>query len=322
MSVNVNNFFRGTDFGFSTGSQATASDNHPAMDEAGDATEKLQLIRKVIVSQFPQLNPPEVPAKKGKLGDLTVNLKALGNLFATEVRSKLSSKTVSSTNPVSFEEFGQSLGFLLYEASLPQLTIDPAELTVNGLADRAMVYVDDLFVGILSKDHEIQTLSLNAASGSKLRILVENPGRSENGEKKGILERVTVSTFEAGKVMEITSWTVIGFPLTNQDQINTFVRETKGNSFPIDTSGMLNDGPVLLLGEIVLASPLDTYLDTTGWGKGSVFVNGFNLGRYWSSSTTQKTLFIPKELLKEGTNELVMLELQRPLSFIRLVASP
>ena len=25
----------------------------------------------------------------------------------------------------------------------------------------------------------------------------------------------------------------------------------------------------------------DTYFNSTGWGKGQLFINGFNLGRYW-----------------------------------------
>ena len=27
----------------------------------------------------------------------------------------------------------------------------------------------------------------------------------------------------------------------------------------------------------------DTFIDTTGWGKGVIFINRFNLGRYWAS---------------------------------------
>jgi hypothetical protein len=30
-----------------------------------------------------------------------------------------------------------------------------------------------------------------------------------------------------------------------------------------------------------------TYLDTTEWGKGQLFVNGFNLGRYWPKAGPQ-----------------------------------
>lgn len=39
-----------------------------------------------------------------------------------------------------------------------------------------------------------------------------------------------------------------------------------------------------------------------GWGKGVVFVNGFNLGRYWEIGP-QETLYLPGPLLKQGDNE-------------------
>jgi beta-galactosidase len=51
-------------------------------------------------------------------------------------------------------------------------------------------------------------------------------------------------------------------------------------------------------------------LDPSGWGKGLVFINGFNLGRYWPLAGPQITLYIPKEILKVGINEITMLELQ------------
>ncbi len=42
--------------------------------------------------------------------------------------------------------------------------------------------------------------------------------------------------------------------------------------------------------------------------KGAVYVNGFNLGRYWKKGP-QKTLYLPGVLLKEE-NEIVVLELE------------
>ena len=38
-----------------------------------------------------------------------------------------------------------------------------------------------------------------------------------------------------------------------------------------------------------------------GWGKGTVFINGYHLGRYWNIGP-QKTLFVPAPYLKSGSN--------------------
>ena len=45
----------------------------------------------------------------------------------------------------------------------------------------------------------------------------------------------------------------------------------------------------------------------SGFTKGYVFVNGFNLGRYWEIGPT-KTLFVPAPMLKEGKNEIIVFE--------------
>ena len=54
--------------------------------------------------------------------------------------------------------------------------------------------------------------------------------------------------------------------------------------------------------------PADTFLDMAGWGKGLVWVNGFNLGWYWPLLGPQMTTYIPGPLLRAGANEIVLLE--------------
>lgn len=55
----------------------------------------------------------------------------------------------------------------------------------------------------------------------------------------------------------------------------------------------------------------DAHLDMSGWGHGYVFLNGFNLGRYWSEAGPQRSLYAPAPLWREGTNEVVILEFTR-----------
>ena len=54
--------------------------------------------------------------------------------------------------------------------------------------------------------------------------------------------------------------------------------------------------------------PADTFLDLSGWGKGLVWVNGFNLGWYWPLLGPQMTMYVPGPLLKVSGNEVVLLE--------------
>lgn len=47
------------------------------------------------------------------------------------------------------------------------------------------------------------------------------------------------------------------------------------------------------------------------WGKGMVWVNGHAVGRFWEIGP-QQTLFMPGCWLKEGKNEIVVLDLKGP----------
>ncbi|KAB7496374.1 Beta-galactosidase-1-like protein 3 [Armadillidium nasatum] len=57
--------------------------------------------------------------------------------------------------------------------------------------------------------------------------------------------------------------------------------------------------------------PQDTFLDMSSWNKGVVFVNGFNLGRYWTVGPSH-TLYIPAPLLIQGDNEFIVFEQYSP----------
>lgn len=70
----------------------------------------------------------------------------------------------------------------------------------------------------------------------------------------------------------------------------------------------VNEGPVMRKGTFNLAKTGDTYLDMRTWGKGVVWINGHNLGKYWSIGP-QQTIYLPKEWLKAGKNDITVLEL-------------
>ena len=68
--------------------------------------------------------------------------------------------------------------------------------------------------------------------------------------------------------------------------------------------------PKFFRGSFDAAEGLDAYVDTEGFTKGNVFINGFNLGRYWNTAGPQQRLYLPGPLLKKENNEIVVLELE------------
>ena len=82
--------------------------------------------------------------------------------------------------------------------------------------------------------------------------------------------------------------------------------------------GQINDGPAMLKGEFMVnrdqmtnGIARDSFLDLSGWLHGVVFVNGFNLGRYFKGGP-QKSLYVPGPILKEGSNEVKLADYTFP----------
>lgn len=89
------------------------------------------------------------------------------------------------------------------------------------------------------------------------------------------------------------SWDIIKVPI-DQNMLNWKNRSDNGKF------------PHLFKYVLTLDETGDTYLNMENWKKGYVFVNGYNLGRYWNKGPQQR-LFLPGVWLKKGENEVVVL---------------
>jgi beta-galactosidase len=71
-------------------------------------------------------------------------------------------------------------------------------------------------------------------------------------------------------------------------------------------------GPCFYRATFNIDKPGDTFLDTSAFTKGEVWLNGRALGRIWNIGP-QKTLYIPSPWLKQGENEVVVFDLEGAL---------
>lgn len=106
-----------------------------------------------------------------------ITMRPMGSILSESGREILGTNSTISDHLMTFEEFDQFSGFLLFEAKLPQFTRDPSKLVIEDLRDRAYVFVDDVLMGILSRENLVKSLPISAGSGNRLSILVENQGR-------------------------------------------------------------------------------------------------------------------------------------------------
>jgi hypothetical protein len=142
-------------------------------------------------------------------------------------------------------------------------------------------------------------VNVNLAKGDKLWLLVENLGRADNGfsdQSKGISGDVMVGN------TKITGWNHYNFPLDSAPALSGSAKTVPANSPPVWYRGTFktsNSGMAA-----------DTFLQLPGGIKGVVFVNGYNLGRYWTIGPQQE-LFVPGAYLKQNADNVVsVLELE------------
>jgi beta-galactosidase len=307
-SFNLYMVHGGTTFGFWTGAntppyrpELTSYDYDAPISEAGWPTPKYLAMRKVISQHLaPGESLAEIPP--------TNALITVPNIDFAEVAPLLQNvpKPVEAIRPRGMESFGQGGGYILYETELPPGRAE--QLRVKEVHDYAVIIVGGRRVGSLDRRLKQSSLVLpdrpEPAKGEPaqpvvLQVLVEALGRVNYGreflDRKGITEKIEL--VGRGGVRELTGWKVFTLPMENGYLAS--LKWRKGQS----------SGPAFHRATFQLGQTGDTFLDMSGWGKGAVWVNGHNLGRYWCVGP-QKSLYCPGPWLKQGANEVIVLDIE------------
>ncbi|MER5729882.1 glycoside hydrolase family 35 protein [Streptomyces sp. NPDC002138] len=299
-SVNFYMFHGGTNFGFTNGANdkhtyrptVTSYDYDAPLDEAGDPTEKFHAFRKVIAAYAPV--PEDAPPVRGErfTKEGVVLDQSIGLLDCAPVLGE----AVASARPLMMEQLGQDFGFVLYETELP--AAGPVLLELEQVRDRAQVFLDGQPVGVLEREAHEHSLTFTVPRpGCVLSVLVENQGRVNYGpgihDRKGLAGAVLLNG------LPLEGWTSRALPLTGLADV------------PFGHGPATPSGPAFYRGTFDVARTADTFLHLDGWTKGSAWVNGFALGRYWSRGP-QRSLYVPAPVLRAGRNDVVVLELHAP----------
>ena len=214
------------------------------------------------------------------------------------------------------EALNHSYGFTLY-VHTATATISGTVIPGDRARDRVLVYVNNTRRGVIDSQYQHPlNVSVTLNPGDKLQLLVENLGRVDYYSRgnyyrnyvqdpyKGILGDVLVG----GQVVK--DWDM--YPL----QLDSIPSPSPSGSanLPAVQSGV---PPLFYHGTFTVPSnttePMeqDTYLALPNAVKGNVWVNGFNLGRYWYVGP-QQSLYLPGTLVKAGgvANDVVVLDLE------------
>ena len=305
-SMNMYMFIGGTNFGFTSGANhyetfapdVTSYDYDALLTECGDTTEKYMAVREV-VKKYIDYELPPVPANREK--------KAYGKVALTEncglwENLEVLSEAVKSNVPGPMESYGQGYGYIVYQTVLNRDYTD-ADLMFERIGDRANIFLNENPIGSLYVNDPELKIKINAKAGDVLTILCENMGRTNFGPKmmykKGIVGRVLL-----GNKIHF-NWTIYTLPMTNTDCLTFKADSLTGQSAAENSCAKV---PAFFKGEFEIKETVaDTFLKLENFRKGFVMINGFNIGRYWEIGP-QKTLYVPKSILKEGMNEIVLFE--------------
>ena len=319
-SVNMYMFEGGTSFGFMNGAngggssyqpQPTSYDYDAPLSEAGDPTEKYFAIRKVI-SKYAALPSIPVPPATHKMAYGKVQMTASAWLLDA---NGLVVNGSDSDYPLNMEALHQNYGFVVYTLmqplQIPSSGTTNYTLTILTLHDRAVVYVDDVVQGIVSRmdlgGHDaVVQITVPSTSKGYLHIVVENQGRINYGgdidDRKGILGNVTLN----GVIL--SGWKSWSYPL--KDLSSIAFNKLSANSVHTSTAFFRAQLPFFKEGQ----KANDTYLLLNGWTKGQAFINGHNLGRYWPVKGPQKTLYVPYTVFNTtdpSSNEIIVFEIDK-----------
>ncbi|KAI1332685.1 family 35 glycoside hydrolase [Xylariaceae sp. FL0255] len=336
-SISLYMFHGGTNYGLSNGALwqnrtvpfTTSYDYGAALDESGRTTDLYFALRDTILKYVPANSEPEPPANVPRLAIPEFEIKSVGSLFD----GVGAPTTKGNAEPLTMEQLDQAYGFVLYEH-----VVATNEAVVSGFVrpgdrarDRVIVYVNNAKVGVIDSTYaDPANVSVSLQPGDKLQLLVENLGRVDYyslqaytfvglwDPYKGIVGKVSVGD------AVLSGWDIYSIPL---DMPPDDFPASGGQKAVVESQG---SPPLYYRGTFKVEgdnstdpASLDTFLSVPDGVKGIVWVNGFNLGRYWIIGP-QQSLYLPGTVLKAGDdaeNEIVVLELEPDTESLTVMGS-
>ena len=300
-SVNSYMFHGGTNFGFTSGANffggqycplLTSYEVDSLLDEGGNPTEKYIAVQRVMEDFRPGSTAPASrnPARAYP------EIRCTGFVPLSDVLDQVSAP-VHLPLPEPMEYFGQSFGFIHYKTTIQPF--QSGSYIFREMRDRAMVFLNGAPVATVYRNDGDQKVYLNIQEpDSTLEILVENMGRINYGTEMEKETRGMRSFMLENGNRQLGEWEVRPLPL-----------EEDWAKFPFRELEAFSAVPGFYRAVLTVEEePLDTWLEFPAGIRGYVQVNGFNIGRYWHIGP-QRTLYIPRPLLRKGENEITVFEL-------------
>lgn len=298
-------FHGGTNFGFSAGANSggpgnyepdlTSYDYAAPVDEQGRPTAAYHELRAIIAAFVAE---PLLPVP-GPIPTMTISAFTPA-FFANLADNTEAVPGAPHDRPPYFEAFGQNQGMAIYRTRIA--AGGAADLVFEHFNDYGHVLLDGKHMGTLDRRNGGKTVRLPArVVAADLELVVEAMGHINfhagmESDRKGVYGRVLLDGAELG------GWSLAAKPLTEESVVKARPAvapdERPGGHFR---------------GTFRLETTADVFFDMSGYVKGTLYINGHNLGRYWKVGP-QLGLYCPAGFLEVGENtvDVIDLELKQP----------
>ena len=292
----------GTNFGFNTGANhggkgyepdLTSYDYGCPISEQGLPTKEYFRYRNQIAEYLGASEKLiDVPKPIPAMDVFPISMKPLVDIWHTEGRH------VTADQPKTFEEMGQNQGLVCFETTLPKTAF--GKLTFDRLSDYATVFIDGQYVGSL--DRRLGQKEIMLPEGQKvidrhLQILVEGMGHINYSDRMDS-DRKGIAGVKLNGNPIATGWDMKLLPLSDKWVSNLS-----------QSRGVSNSRGQFFRSTFNLVSTADTFFDMRSYRRGAIWINGHNLGRFWSIGP-QFRLYCPASWLKQGTNTITVFDME------------
>jgi beta-galactosidase len=277
-SLNFYMYIGGTNFGYMGSNLLTTSYDYDApLSEMGDMTWKYQKVLETIKKYRPTRTLDVKNYTKKSYGEL----KFTQGCTISESLDVLTYNSTRHETPIVMEELNVGYGFTFYRTRT-----NGGKLNLTDIGDRANILVDGkrIAIEIAGKLNEVEI------PGGDLDVFIEDMARTSIIPTKGLRMTPTLNG------VELKDWTSIGLDTDKVQKLPWGPKLPEG-------------APGFYRGTFQVDEVADTFLNPNGWGRGVAWINGFNIGRYWTIGP-QLTLYVPAGLLNVGENEVIVLELE------------
>jgi len=304
-SFNIFVIHGGTNFAFTAGANSggkggyradlTSYDYGSPINEQGHATKEYHKLRKIIA----KYTQPNIPLTKLAAEPQAMEIKQFTPIKIAGIWDRFPNPKPLANNAMWFEAWEQNQGLAVYTTTIP--AGEATTFTYKHLNDYGQVYLDGKLIKtiIRHKGGKKCVQIPKRTKPTKLEILVEGMGHinfsiAMETDRKGLYGNLKLGN------TPLNNWKISPLPLNSKNittapKINT-PSKRQGSHFRATIN--------------IKTTPKDTFFDMSKQGKGFVWVNGHNLGRYWNIGP-QLRLYCPASWLKKGKNIIDIIDLEQ-----------